>query len=94
MSTKNDFFKFYRIFRVTNLLDEDLKGLKKINNLINKFRQTSKDNYFDEAINLLKIANNIFVIDKKFIKAIKERFIDNDNYTIFNRIVKQSKVLL
>lgn len=90
MTQGDDIYKFYKIYRSTSMLDDDIKGIKKINNLICKYNNTGRDHYFLEAINLLKIANNIFEVNKKFVKLIKDSFIDPDNARIFNQIVKEA----
>ncbi len=87
-----DIFKFYKVYRSTDMLDEDIKGIKKINNLISKYNNTGREHYFLESINLLKIANNVFKIDKRFIKFVKDSFIESTNVRIFNQIVKEANL--
>jgi len=94
MAIETTLFKRYRYFRTTDLIDEDLKGIKKINNLITKYQGTGKPIYFAEAINLLKVSSNLFTADRSFIKLIRDSYIDQANRKIFNQIVKQSEVLL
>ena len=87
-----ELFKFYKVYRSTAMLDEDIKGIKKINNLISKYNNTKRQSYFLEAVNLLKIANNVFDINKKFIKFIKESFIDKSNVRVYNQIVREANL--
>lgn len=90
--TQGDIYKFYKVYRSTAMFEEDIKGLKKINNLISKFLLTDRENYFLEAVNLLKIANNIFEVSPNFLRLIKDSYIDNNNYKIFNQIVKEAEL--
>ncbi len=89
MNLSDRFIKLYKIFRTTNSIDDDLKPLKKINNLISKYRKTEKDIYRGEIISILKYNENIFNINDEFIKLILDNFIETANQIVFKQICEE-----
>ena len=68
---------FYKGYRMTPMIDEDLKLIKKLNVIFGKLEKTGKDTYFLEAINIMKTLNNVLKI-----KDMQEIFLEliNLNY--------------
>lgn len=66
----------YKEFMMTPILEQDIKLIKKINNLMSKFNSTEKSSYIFEIINILStMKNSLQMYDAKtFIVAL----IDNE----------------
>ena len=86
MNLNDKFVRMYRVCRTTSSIDDDLKPLKKMNNLIAKFQKTAKDVYKFEVINILKYNKNIFSVNTEFLSLIKNNFIEPQNQPIFEQI--------
>jgi len=50
----------YKVARITKFIDEDIKLIKKLNQILSKLERTEKDRYILEAINILRQLNNVF----------------------------------
>jgi hypothetical protein len=57
----------YKIPRITTFINEDLKYVKKINQILVKFEKTNKNIYILELINILCILDNILDINKFYV---------------------------
>ena len=53
----------YKVSRITKFIDEDIKLIKKLNQILSKLERTEKDRYILEAINILRQLNNVFDFD-------------------------------
>lgn len=80
---RKEIFKHYKVFRTSSMVDEDMKSMRKINNLITKFTNTGKERYQYEAINILKTVTNLVKFDVEFITLMKTKMIDKDNHPTF-----------
>lgn len=72
---KKELLKFYKVYRTTGMVEDDIKSIKKINNLMYKYNNTQKDRYRLEAINILKTTANLVNFDDEFVDIIKKRII-------------------
>ena len=86
---KREIFKHYRVFRTTSMVEDDIKSLRKINNLITKFSNTGLDKYQFEVINIMKMASNLVNFTREFIMFVREKMIDKDNHIIFNLLAEK-----
>lgn len=86
---RRDVFRHYKVFRTTSMVDEDMKSMRKINNLIKKFTNTGKDKYQYEAINILKMISNLVNFGDDFILLMKTKMIDEDNHPIFEAFAER-----
>lgn len=84
---KQELFKHYKVFRTTDLIEDDIKSIKKINNLITKFKNTEKDKYKLEIINILKMIQNMVSFEGNFLDIIKAEIIEDDKHEDFNHIL-------
>lgn len=83
-------FKYYRIFRTTAMVDEDLKALRKINNLISKYTNSGNDRYRFEAVNIIKTFANLTNFEDSLTEIIKEKIINDDKYIMFDLFLKEA----
>jgi hypothetical protein len=60
MTLKKRIALAYKIRRVTSVIDEDIKLIKKLNVTLQKLEKTNKDQYILETINILRVLTNIF----------------------------------
>jgi len=81
-------FQYYTVFCTTAMVENDIKNLKRINNLIYKFINTGKEQYRLEAINILKTFSNITKFDSNLIELIKNKIINEENYTFFDILLE------
>lgn len=69
----------YKIPRITDFIEEDLKYVKKLNQVLVKLEKTNKEIYILESINILLILDNVLDIDRFYIilcELIDSRFHD------------------
>lgn len=71
--------KRYITFRSDKQIKEDLKELKKVNNILNKFRRTGREFYYDEVINIIKTTNNVLTFDEILLNLFMDFYLDDDN---------------
>lgn len=71
------------------MVEDDIKSLKKINNLITKFSNTGNDKYQFEAINIMKMSANLVNFSKDFTVFVRNKMIDEDNYPIFDLLAER-----
>jgi len=83
---EEEFVKYYKVFKFTESIDYDLKSIRKINNLISKWKKTGKALYKNEALNILRSCNNIFKVDSNFFELISKNFIEDKNRSIFKQL--------
>ena len=50
----------YKVPRITKLIDEDIKLIKKLNMVLTKLEKTNKDQYMLESINIIQTLGNVF----------------------------------
>lgn len=84
MNVNQEFSKNYKGFRTSSSIENDIKLIKKLNNLISKWKKTNKDMYKLEIFNIFQINENIFMVDHSFIEKIKSNFIEPSNIKVFN----------
>jgi hypothetical protein len=65
---------YYKVFRTTLMIDDDIKLLKKINVVLAKLERTNNDVYFLEVINIMKTLDNVLTL--KYIQDIFIEIID------------------
>ena len=53
----------YKVPRVTSFINEDIKLIKKLNQIFQRFERYEKEIYILEAMNVLKQLNNVFDLD-------------------------------
>lgn len=53
----------YKVPRITKFIDEDIKQIKKLNNVFIRMERNNKEENIIEAINILKQLNNVFDIN-------------------------------
>ena len=87
--TKLILFKLSIRFQTSLSIDEDIKILKKINNLISKYNRTGYDKYPSEVINTLIILSNTYTVDKDLTNLIEKEFIEDENKESFRQIYLQ-----
>lgn len=69
----------YKIPRITDFIDEDLKYVKKLNQVLAKLEKTNKEIYILESINILSILDNVMHMDQFYIilcELVDSRFHD------------------
>ena len=69
----------YKVPRLTVFIDEDLKYVKKLNQVLVKLEKTKKEIYILESINILSILDNTLDMNKFYIilcELIDHRFHD------------------
>lgn len=57
----------YKVPRITKFIDDDLKLIKKLNQILVKIERTEKEQYILEAVNILRQLDNLFDFDKLYI---------------------------
>ena len=50
----------YKVPRITTFVDEDIKQMKRLNQVLQRLEKYEKDQYILESTNILKILNNVF----------------------------------
>jgi hypothetical protein len=60
MTIKKRIALAYKVHRVSALIDEDIKLIKKLNITLQKLEKTNKDQYILESINILRVLTNVF----------------------------------
>jgi hypothetical protein len=53
----------YKVPRITKFIIEDIKLIKKLNQVLSKLERTEKERYILESINILRQLNNVFDFD-------------------------------
>lgn len=72
----------YKVSRMSSFIDEDIKLIKKLNQLYQRLEKNKKDIYILEIINILKMLINVFDVEK--LKDVLYELIDIRYYnTIF-----------
>lgn len=72
-------------FKTTVSLENDLKIIKRLNNLVAKDnRAVDSDKYSLEIINIFVMLGNRFTLTKSLKDIIVSKFIDSDNIEKFN----------
>lgn len=75
----------YKVPRITKLIDEDLKLIKKLNTVLTKLEKTNKDQYMLESINIIRTLGNVFEYRDLYIllyELIEIRYHSTVNYLI------------
>lgn len=85
-----EIFRYYKVFRTTDLVEKDIKMLRKLNNLIDKYTNTGNDRYQFEAQNILKTASNYMNFDDSLLDIIKDKMIQDENHPIFDAFARES----
>lgn len=62
MNNEHKFAHRYTAFKTTNMLDQDLKIIRKINNILFKYEKSEKISYIYETINIFKGLRNYYDI--------------------------------
>jgi len=53
----------YKVHRVTKFIDDDIKQIKKLNQILVKMERSNKEQYILESINIVKQLDNVFDLD-------------------------------
>jgi len=88
---KKNLFSYYKIYRTSKLINDDLKILKKINNLSLKYLKLGKTRYKLEIINIIRIMYNLFNVDSNLIKLLKEEIIEEAYHNLFTSFLEECK---
>lgn len=56
----------YKVSRITLFINEDIKLMKKLNQIFQRFEKYEKDIYILEIINVLKQLDNVFDLDELY----------------------------
>jgi len=56
----------YKVPRVTSFINEDIKLIKKLNQIFQRFERYEKEIYILEAMNVLKQLDNVFDLDSLY----------------------------
>jgi hypothetical protein len=56
----------YKVTRISSFIDGDIKLMKKLNQIFQRFEKYEKDIYILEIINVLKQLDNIFDLNKLY----------------------------
>jgi len=83
---KQELIKRYSTFRTSELMEDDIKIIKKLDNILKKAIESEN---FIEFDNTVKIISNIINIDKEIIKIISNKFISSHNREIFIQMVSK-----
>jgi hypothetical protein len=67
MSIKKRIALAYKVQRVTAMIGDDIKLIKKLNTSLQKLEKTNKDQYILESINTLRALTNIFNTNKLYL---------------------------
>ena len=59
-NTKLKIARAYKIPRVSKFIDEDIKLIKKLNQIFQRFERFEKEIYILESVNVLKQLDNVF----------------------------------
>lgn len=57
----------YKVPRISNFIEEDLKQIKKLNQILQRMEKYQKDQYILEAMNVLRSLDNVFDLDKLYL---------------------------
>lgn len=88
---KKKLFSYYKIYRTSKLIVDDLKIFKKINNLSLKYLKTEKLRYKLEIINIIRIMHNLFNVDENLIDLFKEEIIEDVYHNLFTNFLEDCK---
>lgn len=56
----------YKINRISNFIEEDIKQIKKLNQILQRLEKYNKEQYILESMNVLLSLDNIFDINKLY----------------------------
>jgi hypothetical protein len=56
----------YKVPRISNFINEDIKLMKKLNQIFQRFERYEKDIYILEIINVLKQLDNVFDLNQLY----------------------------
>lgn len=84
----------YTTYRVKELIQDDIKSLRKINTLINRFEKTGKNSYIDEIKNVLLSYKNLIEYDKELIDGMIKYIIEEKNTKTFILLVNNLKLMV
>jgi len=89
---KRSLFRYAKGFKTTVSLDNDVKLVKKLNNLIAKYLRYGKEQkYLLEIINILKVLENQFIYSSGLRDLILNMFIDTENKSTFIEVFDDFK---
>lgn len=57
----------YKVPRISNFIDEDIKQIKKLNQILQRLEKYEKEQYILESMNVLRSLENVFDLDKLYI---------------------------
>ena len=57
----------YKVPRISNFIADDIKLIKKLNQVLQRLERYNKEQYILEAINILYTLDNVFDIDKLYL---------------------------
>jgi len=86
---KYKLMQIYKVFRTTLMMENDIKLLKKINNLIFKYNNTNKEKYKQEIINIVKTITNLTNNEKEVLNIVRNNILNKENFETFNLIFNQ-----
>ena len=75
----------YKQYNTTNMLEQDLKMIQRMNVVIGKFQKTQKLTYLFEAINIVHTLNNYLDIVEA--KEVLLKLVDMDNKSITEYLI-------
>lgn len=76
----------YKIPRITSLIDEDIKLIKKLNTVLGKLEKTNKDQYVLESINILRSLGNVFLFEELYV--ILYELVDMKYHSTINYLIE------
>jgi hypothetical protein len=56
----------YKVPRLTSFVDEDIKLIKKLNQVLQRLEKYDKEQYILEATNIIKTLDNVFDLNKLY----------------------------
>lgn len=56
----------YKVPRITSFVDEDIKLIKKLNQVLQRLEKYEKEQYILEATNIIKTLDNVFNLNKLY----------------------------
>lgn len=89
---KKEMIGFYKVYRTTGMIEDDIKVIRKINNLISKYLNTNNERYKFEAINILKTTANLVRFEPAFVTIIKQRIILKEYRDTFERFIENGAI--
>ena len=83
---KEELSKRYKVIRPKKLVNQDLRNLKKINNLLLKYQKTQDYSVLQEVKNILILTFNLIDFDVVFYTLFRNAFIMNDSYKLLDEV--------